>query len=338
MNCIYTAFYNNLKSYDGNDVNREQKLEMLDICINSFRRMNPGIPVIVDRIEEEIANTADMYFDKMNRIKELNYNYNVLWVDGDTICLENIEELFTNTMSGAFWGHWDTINVVNGGVIYYPNRYLYDNYDKFVKSWIGLLSSINERGDKFIGPYEQMPITDLLLSPVNGTHLTYDIGLNQRELTRKGILFDRIYNINPFNKHYENLGVLNECNTICGKKILHLNSSDGNDTKLVFSRYVSQNLLGYTHHPAVLLERCEELGVTNRFLTIEKSRTAINIMNTTNAFICVYQLDVPTRLIRNSIFYNLTPGHMHVNNNLDNVHEYVIKNVLSGEVQIIKHK
>jgi len=185
MNCIYTVFYNNLKSYDGNDINKQLRLEMFDMCINSFRKFNPQIPIMVDRVEEEISNTADMYFDKMNRIKELNYNYNVLWVDADTLCLENISDLFTDTMSGSFWGHWDNMNVVNGGVIYYPKRFLYNNYDKFTSSWINLLSKLNDLGEKFTGPHEQVPITDLLLSQVNSSSSNYDIRNNEKELLKK---------------------------------------------------------------------------------------------------------------------------------------------------------
>jgi len=338
MNCIYTVFYNNLKSYDGNDINKQLRLEMFDMCINSFRKFNPQIPIMVDRVEEEISNTADMYFDKMNRIKELNYNYNVLWVDADTLCLENISDLFTDTMSGSFWGHWDNMNVVNGGVIYYPKRFLYNNYDKFTSSWINLLSKLNDLGEKFTGPHEQIPITDLLLSQVNSSSSNYDIRNNEKELLKKGLLVDKAYNTNPFTRHYENRNVFNDCNTICGKKILHLNASN-NDSRVVdFCRYISENLLGYTHNNTVLLERAEELKISNRFVTIKKSKNCMKIVNNTFSFVTLYEFDNYNRFINNSIFYDLSPGHFYNNCNLKNVTEYVLKNIFSGEIQIIKNK
>jgi hypothetical protein len=335
MNCIYTAFYTNLKSYDGNEVNKQRRLEMLDLCVSSFKRFNPETPVIVDIIDEVVNNTADMYFDKMSRIKDLNYNYNVLWVDADTLCLENVSELFSYKMSGAFWGHWDGMNVANGGVIHYPKRFLYNNYSTFVKNWISLLSSLNDSGEKFIGPNEQFPITDLLLSQMNGCMNSYSIWDHEQELINSGVIFDIKYNTNPFIRHNDDKSVFNECNNICGKKILHVNTSSNDVITVEFCKYITDNLLGYTSNPYVLLNRCKQLRVTNEFLSIDRKDLSIRVSNNVNAYVELYVFKDESRDLKNSVHHRISPGYYYGNDNISNTSGIVIKNILSGEVKVI---
>lgn len=337
MNCIYTVFYKNLKSYDGHDTRQGERLRLLELSVASYKRFNPDITFICDVIDEEIANTADMYFDKMNRIKELNLSHNVLWVDGDTLCLEDISDLFTDTMSGVFWGNWDGLNVINGGVIYYPKRYLYDNFDSFTKSWISLLSGLNERGEKFIGPHEQYPITHLMLKQFN---LPADTSLytNEKKLIKLGGLISSDFNINPVTRHFKNRKIFNECNTICGKKILHLNISEGGSVALGMAEYISENLLGYTHHPHVLLERCDDLHISNKFMFIKKSKNEMSFVNNTVTYALLYEFETSDFNISKAKFYKMNQGNHHIQKDMSLAHTYILKNILSGEAQTIKMK
>jgi hypothetical protein len=330
------VFYTNLKSYNGNDTKKEDRLKLFTLCVESYKRFNPGVVFISEIVKDEIANTADMYFDKMRRIKDLNYNYNVLWVDADTICLEDIYDLFSDKMSATFWGHWDGLNAINGGVVYYPKRYLYDNFDKFTISWINLLSKLNEESSKFIGLHEQYPITELLLNQFNISKNS-SIVVNEKKLIKNGGLFSTEYNINPFIRHFKNKKVFNECNTICGKKILHLNISE-EESALLFADYLCNNLLGYTHYPNILIERCDDLKISNKFIYIKKSSKVINIINNTQTYATLYQFDTNNYLIGNSICINLLPGTQYFKEDVSDIHKFVLKNIFSGESQIIKNK
>jgi hypothetical protein len=50
MKVIYSVFYKRLKSYDGNDVNLNLRIKILDICKRSYELCNPGVNVILSML------------------------------------------------------------------------------------------------------------------------------------------------------------------------------------------------------------------------------------------------------------------------------------------------
>lgn len=340
MRCIYTVFYKNLNNYDGNDTLTNRRLYILELCLESYRRCNPNIPVIVDYVDDVIENTAIMYFDKMRRIKEMNYVYDVLWVDADTICLENLDDIITgDKMRGTFWGWWDAFNYLNGGVIYYPKKFLFNNWDFFVSDWIRMFSVFNEN-EKFIGPREQEPITNLCIRQISKdfNYKNYSFFDNYESLIKDGVLFDMDINYNPFVSDKISKSVLYDlrCNTILKKKILHLNASlnDYNFLPHVFE-YVVNNLIGYTHDKDILINRCDELKISNKFINYKLDENNVFYIknDTLSYFKIFYFLTSDLNLItsKNSL---LKPGHFLTHDNIlikINTAQILIKNILSGE-------
>jgi hypothetical protein len=340
MKVIYSVFYKRLKSYDGNDVNLNLRIKILDICKRSYELCNSGVNVIFEYVDDIIENTALMYFDKMRRIKELNKNFDVLWVDGDTLCLEDVSEVFgSKAMKGTFWGWWDGLNGLNGGVVYYPKRYLYDNWDFFEDEWIRLLS---ECGSGFIGPYEQMPITNLYLRQFSREYdyKNYSLFENDVRLMSEGLLFDIEYNYNPIvnNRFYGQFEYNLKCNSILKKKILHLNMSIMNNQIDHFFEYTYNNLIGYTGDDIKLLQKCNDLKISNSHLQyyINDGRFIIN--NNTYSFIKIYFFKNNHNIldIRDSVSKIINPGHF-MNHLLDNDTIILIKNIMSGESTLINY-
>ena len=341
MKCIYTVFYKNLKSYDGDDTQIDNRVKLLELSIKSFRICNPDIDVIVDYVEDVINNTADMYFDKMRRIKDKNKEYDVLWVDGDTICLENVSDIFSNKMRAVFWGWWDGLNLINGGVVYYPRLFLYDRWDIFVTDWVNMLSKLNMNGDKFVGPMEQMPITNLLLSQLQSgkTSVNHSLYDNYSELIKLGILLDGDYNYNPLvmNKYNGSDNSYNRyTNVILNKKILHINMSVSQFNKYFHTaNYIVDNLIGYTHNEDKLKKRSDELCISNNYLNISNDNNEFKLVNNTCSTIIVYfykndELNLNKLNLSLSVRYKIDPGHYVVKQN-EKENIIVIKNVLSGE-------
>jgi disulfide oxidoreductase YuzD len=298
MNCIYTVFYNNLKSYDGEDSNKENRLKLLNYCINSYKKFNPNIQFIIDYVDEHIENTADMYFDKMVRIKNLNYNYNVLWVDADTICLGNLDELFLGKkIKGRYWGHWDNLNLINGGIIYYPIRSLYNNFDFFSKEWISMFSQQRFlNNSNFIGPCEQIPITNLILKQLNLVCdcETYNIHDNIDKLLSEDCILDYRYNINPIGMNRADCRTINSKNIdISQLKILHLNGSATslyNEYFYILQYLFDENLINYINNKEIYLQKCQELGLLNN-IEFELKNNKLFIQNNSNSYIHVIVLD-----------------------------------------------
>ena len=298
MNCIYTVFYNNLKSYDGGDINKENRLKLLKYCVDSYKKFNPNTQFIIDYVDEYIENTADMYFDKMIRIKNLNYSCNVLWVDTDTICLGNLDELFlSNQIKGRYWGQWDSLNLINGGVIYYPVRSLYNNFDFFSKEWISMFSQqkfINN--SNFIGPCEQIPITNLILKQLNSNYNfeTYSICDNVNELLDKDHVLDYRYNINPITMNRADYRIIDpKYIDISQLKILHLNSTITdlyNEYFYILNYLFDKNLINYINNKETYLQKCQELGLLND-IEFKLENNKIFIQNNSNSYIHLIILD-----------------------------------------------
>lgn len=327
MNCIYTCLYTNLKSYDDKDTNIEMRIQMFELCVNSFKKCNPETIVISELIDTPIDNTAQMYFDKMVRIKELNYNYNVLWVDCDTICMQNISELFTKHTSGAFWGHWDGFHSVNGGVIHYKKRHLYDNFDYFCKKWIKVLSE----NEKFIGPYEQFPITDLILSQINKeVNMFYD----SEYLLSEGYLFDIKYNINLVVRRYnEDISVYNKFHSILHKKIIHINSSETFENSLIIMQTLYK-LIEKNDNASLLLSICKDEKLSMDNYIIENTNDYFKVINYSSTGFCIiYVFDTEIRDVHHCIVYILYPGHyINIDKTTQSFNGALIKNVYSGEI------
>ncbi len=342
MKCIYTVFYKNLKSYDGCDTQRDNRIKLLELSIKSFRICNPDIDVMVDYVEEEINNTADMYFDKMRRIKEKNKEYDVLWVDGDTVCLENVSDIFSDKMRAVFWGWWDGMNVINGGVVYYPRLFLYNRWDIFVTDWIHMLSKLNMSGEKFSGPMEQMPITNLLLSQleIGKTISNYSLYDNYSELIKLGILLDGDYNYNPLVmcKYNGSDNSYNRyTNVILNKKILHVNMSVAQFNKDFNTvNYIVDNLIGYTSDEVKLKKRSDELFISNNYLNIRYDDNQFELVNNTFSTIILFFYENDELRLDNSVRFRVDPGHYTIQSyKKENI--IVIKNVLSGESVIFPH-
>ncbi len=338
MKVIYSVFYKRLKNYDGNDINLNLRLKILDICKCSYEVCNSNIDVIFEYVDDIMENTAAMYFDKMRRIKKINKDCDVLWVDGDTLCLEDVSEVFDNKlMKGTFWGRWDGFNMINGGVVYYPKRYLYDNWDFFEDEWIRLLSN---RGKDFIGPDEQLPITNLYLRQLSKEFniTNYSLFENDSKLISGGLLFDIDYNYNPLinNRFYKSYEYNLKYNSILKKKILHLNMTCVNDQISHFFEYTVANLLGYTNESNKLLKRCNELKISNDNLEYYIDNGNFFIMNNTLSFINLYFFKQEQNIldIRYSISHNINPGHF-VQSILSDGTVILIKNVMSGESTLI---
>lgn len=337
MKCIYSVFYKKLKSYDGRDSNSDLRLRLFKKCIESYKKCNPDINIIIEYVDEEIENTALMYFDKMTRIKNLNKSFDVLWVDADTICLENISEIFDQKMKGVFWGCWDSLNVLNGGVIFYPKRYLYDNWDIFSKDWINLLTKIIDEDKKFIGHHEQFPIVNLFLKQFNQNCESYDLYSNLEKLKSENYLLDWSYNYNPIlNDKMENYTTYDSrCNTILNKKIIHLNmSSDVNIDVEHLYNYVIDNLIGYTNDKNILYNRCKELGISSEFLKINHTNKNFYIHNSTLSFIKVFLFEDDSFDLRTSMHYILSPGWCANVDLIPKWKKILVKNILSGEERI----
>lgn len=338
MRCIYTVFYKNLKNYDGRDTLKNSRLCILEWCLESYKKCNPNIPVIVDYVDEVIENTATMYFDKMRRIKEMNYVYDVLWVDCDTLCLENLDNIITgDKMRGTFWGWWDSYNYLNGGVIYYPKRYLYNNWDFFVSDWIRMFSVFNEN-EKFIAPKEQEPITNLFIRQISSkyNHTNYSFFDNHELLINDGFLFDININYNPLinNRMSRCHNYDPRCNTILDKKILHFNTTTNIcDLEHVF-KYINDNLIGYTHDKDILINRCDELKISNKFINykIDQNNTFF-IENDTVSYFKIFLFENSDLILKSSTHFLLKPGHFIQKNLLfnNNIGKVLIKNILSGE-------
>jgi len=339
MKVIYTVFYKRLKSYDGHDPNLELRLKILDLCVASYRRCNPDINVIVEYVDGVMENTAIMYFDKMRRIKELNRTFDVLWVDGDTLCLENIGEIFNRVkITGTFWGFWDGLNALNGGFIYYPKRSLYDEWDFFEDEWIKLLS---EHGNAFIGPHEQIPITNLYLKQFSCAynHTEYSLFTNFEKMMEDGFLFDIEYNYNPLinNAFYRSDRYDIKCNSILRKKVLHMNTSlIYKNNMLHFIEYVYDNLIGYSDDEVKLLKRCNELKILNsdmRYSIVDKTFT---IDNPTLGYIKVFLFKNTKNFdLSKSISKIVVPGHYCKFYDYGAEDNILIKNILSGECTIL---
>lgn len=360
--CIYTVLYTNLKNYDKKESNSEYRLNFLNYCVQSYRKNNPNVFVKVDIIDEPMANAAEMYFDKMRRIKELNYLYDVLWVDNDTICLQNIESIFENRkMCAVSWCEWiESMNVINGGVVYYPKRYLYNNWDWFVSEWIRLLSDlyiekINIFGfDEFFGVHEQIPITNLLLKQMDDEcdYTNYNLNFNKQNLLQSNMLLDWEYNYNPIMMHFRYYGVGDfikdgAFSTIMNKKIIHLNSSmrvsdiwSGTNLSLDIgnvAKYIIDNLIGYMHDSALLRSRCDELNISNKNVTFTvNDRDEYLFTNNTLGIYKLYKI-----LNEHDCIYEsaglLIPGCFLAENwvNLE-VKKILLKNVYSGEETFIE--
>lgn len=337
MRCIYTVFYNNLKNYDGKNTNIEYRRKLLQYCLESYRRNNVGIEVIIDYVDDEIQNTADMYFDKMRRIKELNYLYDVLWVDGDTICLDNIEEIFKDKMCAIFWGWWDSFNLINGGVVYYPKRFLFNRWDKFVTDWINLLSGLHESGKKFNGPMEQIPITNLLLRQINDMYdyKSYSIFENFEYLLKSGVLLHNKFNYNYYiHRYYDTTKYLDEYNTVYDKKILHCNISEHIGCVNMIE-YMFNNIIDVINDCDKLLKRGIELGINNARLIIETlANENFRIKNPTKGIYKIFAYD-------DDYLYTDRSVHFILNENqycdIKCKSNFLIKNLYTGEQTIHKN-
>lgn len=344
MKCIYTVFYKKLKNYDGNDTNSELRLKLLEYCLKSYRMCNPNTDVIIEYVEEEVDNTSMMYFDKMRRIKDLNRSHDVLWVDCDTICLENLDHMMDDKMHGVFWGWWDGLNYLNGGVIYYPRNFLYNNWDFFVSDWIRLLSLQNKTNEKFIGPHEQEPITNLFLKQISTDYDNKKFSFfdNWQDLVGKNYLLDWRYNYNPIvNNKMENTHRYNlSCNNILNKKILHLNATNvGNGVidYFHFFKYIVENLVGYTSDLNKLIKRCDEFYCSNKFIDYKLNDRGFDLTNKSLSVIKVFVFYNKDFMLGNSVNYFVNPGHfLHINyDQIKFANLIVVKNMFSGEDVIL---
>lgn len=340
MKCIYTVFYKKLKNYDGNDINSELRLKLLEYCLKSYRMCNPNTDVIIEYVDDVIENSTTMYFDKMMRIKNLNKFFDILWVDGDTLCLENLDGIITGEkMRGTFWGWWDGLNFLNGGVIYYPRNFLYNNWDFFSMCWIKMLSKMNDAAIKFTGPQEQDPITSLFLSQFSkgSNYENYSIYNFFEQLLEQKYLFDFEVNQNPLinNRMTRHGSYNNLTNTILQKKILHLNISGYNFNN--FANFVVDNLIGYTHDKNLLIKRCDELGASNRYVKYELNNCGIKIINNSKSTLKFHLFDNEDLYTKNS-----SNGLIKENSEFEtdieqfkNAKKVVIMNILSGEMILL---
>lgn len=360
--CIYTAFYTNLANYDGRSTELQLRREFLDCCIRSYKITNPNIQFIIDIIDEPISNTCDMYFDKMRRIKELNYLCDVLWVDCDTLCLQNIDEIFERTkMCAVHWvDHGTFLNVINGGLVYYPKRYLYDNWDWFCNQWINLLSRLyiqKEKligSEKFTGIHEQIPITNLLLKQIDES-LNFDncnLSDNRNFLSKSDVLLNyNEYNYNPILMHfyYDNCPIFSKdrgFSTIANKKILHLNLSvalsdifEGVNIQfdyVHFANYIIDNLIGYIHDQNLLRKRCEELKISNEYIKISNTNEIHFFENPSLGLFKCYEVvdEEKNKYKSNGILH---PGCFLADNWNNAISKMqLIKNIYSGEETFVR--
>jgi len=343
MNCIYTVFYSNLKSYDGGDTNKENRLKLLKYCVDSYKKFNPNTQFIIDYVDEHIENTADMYFDKMIRIKNLNYSCNVLWVDTDTICLGNLDELFlSNQIKGRYWGHWDWLNLINGGVIYYPMRSLYNNFDFFSKEWISMFSQQKFiKGFNFTGPCEQIPITNLILKQLNSNYNfeTYNICDNVNELLDKDYVLDYRYNINPITMNRADYRTIDPKNIdISQLKILHLNGTATdlyNEYFYILNYLFDVGLINYVNDKKIYLQKCQELGLLNN-VEFKLKDNKIFIQNNSNSYIHLIILDNHNNYVTGShINYKLHPKCWFQIESLGFYKTLIYINIMTGEYETI---
>lgn len=336
MRCVYTVLYTNLSSYDGNPTDSDKRKKLLELCIDSFKKTNPNLTIIYDIVSTPFDNTASMYYDKMCRIKDLNIEYDVLWVDSDTICLTDISEIFENETSGTFWGYWDALNCINGGVILYKKNYLYSNFDKFSKDWIKLLY---EKGSSFRGPDEQIPITNLILSQLdNVSKSKYSIHELEEEMLNKKLLFSQNYNNNIFGiHHFKDLSIYNECSSIFNKSILHLNASMGIDVCIDIAKLLIDNFLNVVNDKNKLLKITTKLNCNFYNLKIDfiEKENKLLIENNTIGYFSIYVTEDSNVTIDRSTHYYLHPNrYIVVNkpNNNEHLINIYIKNILNGNV------
>jgi hypothetical protein len=333
MNCIYTAFYTNLKSYDGADTNKEIRLKILEYCISSYKKFNPNTQFIIDYINDPIESSAEMYFDKMIRLKNLNYNYNILWVDTDTICLGNLNELFLeNKIKARYWGEWDNLNLFNGGVIFYPKQSLYNNFDQFSKDWIKLLYD-----KKFTGPWEQIPITNLILRQLDPTFNYNNYSIHDNINTNFALDFK--YNINPVTMNRADSRIIEPKNiSIPQLKILHLNTtSTENLDKYIYllNKLFDLNLIDYINNSELYFQKCEEFNLTNKNLEIKIENTTVFINNLSNSYIHVLFLNNQNMFIDIlNQSYVLNPNNW-LSQPFENFKSIIYTNIITGENKII---
>jgi hypothetical protein len=335
---IYSVLYKGLIDYDGRDVKRDCRDTVYEYCASSYRR-NCGndVEYIFEVVNDVMRNTVEMYFDKMVRIRELNKTRDVLWVDGDTLCLGDLEHIFKShddLMKGIFWGWWDGFNCINGGIVYYPKGILWKWWDKFVYDWIKLMNKLNMDGKRFIGPYEQIPISDLMMNlagydyDTNG-HSIFD---KYEELVRRGYLLDYGYNCNPMYVHNINRHRIfdSKIHDIYKKKVLHFNLSDADYEVDKTIEYLHEKLLGYTDDCDLLLKRCDELGISNRhyYINFDKSGGRIRIENGTRGFIKLFLFDTDNFDVSRNYRCVVYPGHF-IDREIGDAKYVVIKNLFS---------
>jgi len=205
-----------------------------------------------------------------------------------------------------------------------------------VTDWINMLSKLNTSGEKFIGPMEQMPITNLLLSQLQSgkTSINYSLYDNYSELIKLGILLDGDYNYNPLvmNKYNGPDNSYNRyTNVILNKKILHINMSVSQFNKDFHTvNYIVDNLLGYTHNEDKLKKRSDELCISNNYLNISHDNNEFKLVNNTYSTIIVYFYKNDELNLSFSVCYKVDPAHYVVKQN-EKENIIVIKNLLSGE-------
>jgi hypothetical protein len=198
-----------------------------------------------------------------------------------------------------------------------------------------MLSKLNTSGEKFIGPMEQMPITNLLLSQLESekTYVNYSLYENYSELIKLGILLDGDYNYNPWvmNKYNGSDNSYNRyTNVILNKKILHINMSVSRfNTDFYTVNYIVDNLIGYTHNEDKLKKRSDELCISNNYLNISHDNNEFKLVNNTYSTIIVYFYNNELNL-KHSECRKIDPGHYVVKMN-EKECIIVIKNLLSGE-------
>lgn len=337
---IYSILYRGLIDYDGKDVNRDCRNKVYEYCCSSYKkRHNDGIECIFEVVDDVMRNTIEMYFDKMTRIRKLNETRDVLWVDADTLCLENLGSIFEvneHIMKGVFWGWWDGFNCINGGVVYYPRGILSKHWDKFVYEWIKLLGRLNNSGSRFIGPNEQIPISAMMMNLAKydyerGDHSIFD---RYDELVRDGYLMDYAYNCNPMYVHNVNRHRIfdSKIHDIYRKKILHFNLSDADYEVDKMVEYLHDKLLGYTGDDDLLLRRCDELSISNRhyYINFDKSGGRIRIENGTRGFIKLFLFDTDNFDVSRNYRCVVYPGHF-IDREIGDAKYVVIKNLFSHE-------
>ena len=133
--------------YNINNISQEifvKYQELVNINVDNIKKINPSIKVKI--ITKNMNNLRDMWFDILTEIMYLTNNYNVLYMEADTLIFNDCSEIFLSDKVLCFGlGYWNMsfkiknefnfYEYLNSGLVYFPYKCNFSSILNLYENW-----------------------------------------------------------------------------------------------------------------------------------------------------------------------------------------------------------